>query len=146
MNRREKSDLNLIGLKETYHRCTKSLNTTAVKILNVQKVYIAVKFLLSWHTITPHFGMSYAVETNYHKSVSITKCPIRMARGRKQAISNIWKHTNAHSLTVSRERVYQKKNAGWRMTLQNCATALTFSHKLMNSRWVGSSQSSQSFS
>ena len=46
-NRRKKSDLNLNGLKEIFPRCMINSNTTAVKILTVQQVYIAVKFLLS---------------------------------------------------------------------------------------------------
>ena len=107
MNRRKKSDLNLFGLKEIYPGCMKSSNTTVVKILNVQQVYIAVKFLLSLHQITASFGMSYAVERKNHQAVSITKCPISMNGMRKNKLSNIWKHTNAHSLTVSQEG-YQK--------------------------------------
>lgn len=47
--------------------------------------------------------MSYAVERENHQAVSITKCPISMMSMRKKVLSNIWKHTNAHSLTVSQE-------------------------------------------
>jgi hypothetical protein len=61
----------------------------------------------------------------------------------KKIMPNTWKHINAHSLTVSQEKI--KKYASSHKT-DKCATALTFSHNLMKSRWVGSSQSPQSFS
>ena len=147
-NRRKKAKKNLGSQKKICLRCTMSSNTTAVKILTVQQVYIAVKFLLSWNQITARFEMSYAVERKDQQTASITKCPTKMKTIILNRIANIWKHTNAHSLTVSQgqnQKLTQQQYAKC-ITKLNIATTLTMSHHLMKNTSVGSSQSSQSFS